>query len=195
MNRLISWTLSLSMAVGLLANTTLVQGAELASSDAKLYESTVNKAIEFLRANQAADGSFSAEGGPAVTALVTAAVLQAGRSPDDPLVAKALKYVEGFVHPDGGIYANGSTHQNYETCIAMQCFTAANGDKRYDKLIAECREVRARLAVGRRRRATISRASTTAAPATAARSGPTCRTPRFCSTRSRASARVPMTRP
>ncbi len=136
MNRLISWTLSLSMAVGLLANATLVQGAELASPDAKLYESTVNKAIEFLRTNQSADGSFSAEGGPAITALVTAAVLQAGRSPDDPLVAKALKYVEGFVHPDGGIYANGSTHQNYETCIAIQCYTAANEDKRYDKLIA-----------------------------------------------------------
>jgi squalene-hopene/tetraprenyl-beta-curcumene cyclase len=93
--------------------------------------------VEFLRASQAPDGSFSAEGGPAITALVAAGVLQAGRSPDDPLVAKALKHVEGFVHPDGGIYANGSTHQNYETCIAIQAFAAANQDKRYDQLIAK----------------------------------------------------------
>ena len=28
-----------------------------------------------------------------------------------------------------------STHQNYETCLAIQCFAAANRDKRYDKLL------------------------------------------------------------
>ena len=35
---------------------------EARRSDAKLYDETVNKAIEFLRTSQAADGSFSAEG-------------------------------------------------------------------------------------------------------------------------------------
>ena len=106
------------------------------SVDAKLYAETVNKAIEFLRTSQAADGSFSAEAGPAVTALVATAVLKNGRTADDPLVAKSLKYLSGFVHPDGGIYADKSTHQNYETCVAIQCFTAANADKRYDQLLS-----------------------------------------------------------
>jgi squalene-hopene/tetraprenyl-beta-curcumene cyclase len=106
------------------------------AAEAKRYETAVDKAVGFFRANQAADGSFSSETGPAVTAIVATAILKAGRSPDDPLVAKSLKFVQGFVHPDGGIYAEGSTHQNYESCIALQAFTAANKDGRYDKLIA-----------------------------------------------------------
>ncbi|MEX2114150.1 MAG: prenyltransferase/squalene oxidase repeat-containing protein [Pirellulales bacterium] len=105
-------------------------------ADAKTYEKTVSKAIEFLSKSQAADGSFSAEAGPAVTALVATGILKSGRSADDPVAAKALKYVQGFVHPDGGIYAEGSSHQNYETCIAIQCFQAANADGRFDKLLA-----------------------------------------------------------
>ncbi len=107
-----------------------------ASAGGKTYEDTVTKAIEFLAKNQAADGSYSAEAGPAVTALVATGVLKTGRSADDPAVAKSLKYLQGFVHPDGGIYAEGSTHQNYETCIAIQCFNEANADGRYDELLA-----------------------------------------------------------
>ncbi len=78
---------------------------------------------------------ISAEAGPAITAVVTAGLLRSGLSADDPLVAKSLKYLEKFVHPDGGIYAEGSTHRNYETCIVLQCFTEANADKRYAELI------------------------------------------------------------
>ncbi|MEX0677561.1 MAG: prenyltransferase/squalene oxidase repeat-containing protein [Pirellulales bacterium] len=105
-------------------------------ADARLYEDAVAKAIDYCRTKgQAADGSYSAEAGPAVTAIVTAGILRWGRTPDDPLVAKSLKYLEGFVHPDGGIYPEKSRHQNYETCVAIQCFTEANRDGRYDKLI------------------------------------------------------------
>jgi squalene-hopene/tetraprenyl-beta-curcumene cyclase len=105
-------------------------------SDAQLREKIVAKAIEYCRTKgQAADGSYSAEAGPAVTALVTAGILRSGRTADDPTVAKSLKYLEGFVHPDGGIYPENSTHKNYETSVALQCFAAANTDKRYDELI------------------------------------------------------------
>jgi squalene-hopene/tetraprenyl-beta-curcumene cyclase len=108
----------------------------LSSEDARLCSDTVNKAIEYFRTRgQAADGSYSAKSSPAITALVTTAVLRAGRTVDDPLVAKSLKYLEGFVHSDGGIYAEGSSHQNYETCVAIQCFAEANRDKRYEKLL------------------------------------------------------------
>ena len=106
------------------------------SSDARLLEDSVNKAIEYFRTQgQAADGSYSAEAGPAVTAAVNTAILKSGRTADDPLVAKSLKYLQGFVHEDGGIYAEKSSHQNYETCLAIQCFTEANRDKRYDQLL------------------------------------------------------------
>ena len=106
------------------------------AADGRMLDDTVNKAIEYLRVKgQAVDGSYSAEAGPAVTALVTAGVLRSGRTPDDPLVAKSLAYLERFVREDGGIYAEKSTHPNYETCIAIQCFAAANRDHRYEKLL------------------------------------------------------------
>lgn len=94
------------------------------------------KAIDFLRhKGQAEDGSFSRQAGPAVTALVATSLLRNGLSPNDPLVAKSLKYLEGFVHEDGGIYRPDSTVQNYETCLAILCFSEANRDGRYNKLL------------------------------------------------------------
>lgn len=108
----------------------------LPSDTAQTYHQAAGNAVEYFRTKgQASDGSFSAETSPAITALVTTAILRTGRSPDDPLVAKSLKYLEGLVHPDGGIYVENSRHQNYETCIALQCFSAANQDKRYDALL------------------------------------------------------------
>ena len=73
----------------------------------------------FSQQAQADDGSFSSQAGPGVTAIVATALLRHGRTPDDPLVAKSLKYLEGFVHDDGGIYAPGSRYQNYETWLAI----------------------------------------------------------------------------
>lgn len=100
-------------------------------------EKAVGKAIEFLRQKgQAEDGSFSKQAGPAVTALVATAVLRHGRTTEDPLVGKALKYLESFVQQDGGIYKPDSKVQNYETSLALMCFVEANRDHRYDKLIA-----------------------------------------------------------
>jgi squalene-hopene/tetraprenyl-beta-curcumene cyclase len=100
----------------------------------------VDRAIAFLATKgQADDGSFSANQGPAVTALITAAVLRHGRSPEDPLVARAIKYVEKFVHPDGGIY-EGAYNRNYETCIAMVMFQEANRNGRYDALLKQAED-------------------------------------------------------
>ena len=102
---------------------------------ARKYEQMIDKAVGFLATKaQAADGSYNAAAGPAVTALVTTGLLRHGRSPDDPQVAKALKYLEGFVQNDGGIYAEGR-HKNYETCIAVLCFKEANRNGKYDALL------------------------------------------------------------
>jgi len=108
-----------------------------AKTDAKAFAQTVDRAIRFLRTKgQAPDGSFAAVTGPGVTAVVTIGVLRHGRSADDPLVAKSLKYLQGFVQPDGGIYKRDNFYRSYETCLAMVCFAEANKDGRYDKLIA-----------------------------------------------------------
>jgi squalene-hopene/tetraprenyl-beta-curcumene cyclase len=125
-----------------LAGTLLACAARGADADNKpvaagdgSYDSQVTAGLNYLRTKgQAADGSYSAQAGPAITAVVMLGVLRNGRSPDEPFVAKALKYLEGFVHDDGGIYGPGH-HQNYETCVALECFKAANADHRYDKLV------------------------------------------------------------
>ncbi len=95
------------------------------------------RAVEFLGTAQTPEGAFSPQAGPAVTALVTAGILKSGRTADDPLVVRSLKYLQTYVHEDGGIYKPDSTHKNYETCIAIVCFAAANKDGRFDKLLAD----------------------------------------------------------
>jgi squalene-hopene/tetraprenyl-beta-curcumene cyclase len=106
------------------------------TSDQQTYERAVQKGITFLNTSQAADGSFSAAGvGPGVTAIVVTGVLGNGRGVDDPLVAKSLKYLEGYVQSDGGIYDPKSRLRNYETCLAMLAFAAANPAHRYDKIL------------------------------------------------------------
>ncbi len=104
--------------------------------DGKLYSQTVDKAIDYLRTKgQSADGAFSPRIGPAVTAIVVTGLIRNGRSLDDPLVSKGLKFLAGFVRDDGGIYAADSRIKNYETCVVLMAFAEANQDHRYDKII------------------------------------------------------------
>jgi squalene-hopene/tetraprenyl-beta-curcumene cyclase len=102
-----------------------------------LYEQTVTRAVSFLTTKgRSGDGSYSAHSGPAVTALVTTALLRHGRSPNEPLVAESLTYLSQFVQTDGGIYQTGSLYKNYETSLAVLCLSEANRGGRYDALIA-----------------------------------------------------------
>lgn len=95
----------------------------------------VDRAIGFLKTKQAEDGSFASYAGPGVTALTTTALLRHGRSPQDPLTAESLKYLEGFVQADGAASSKKSLLRNYETSLALVAFAEANRDGRYDKLI------------------------------------------------------------
>jgi squalene-hopene/tetraprenyl-beta-curcumene cyclase len=129
-----------AIAVGSLFAFPAVRGAEADASkfDAKKYEATVEKGIDYLAHAQGEDGSFGGRRSlVGVTAIVATAMLENGRTADDPVVAKALKHMEKYVQKDGGIYteAPGMDFHNYETSIAIMCLAAANKDKRYDKLI------------------------------------------------------------
>jgi len=120
---------------GLVAGCVFPVAAQEQSSES--YERIVSRAIDFLGSKgQAADGSYNAAAGPGVTALVTTSILRHGRSPEDPVVAKSLKYLEGFIRKDGGIYAEESLYKNYETCLSLLCFAEANRNGKYDKTIA-----------------------------------------------------------
>ena len=95
----------------------------------------VDKAYEALKAKQNPDGSFVPKlGGPGVTALVAAALIRHGKTADDPVVAKALGYLEKSVKPDGGVYDRGLA--NYTTCLAILAFKEANTSGKYDAVIA-----------------------------------------------------------
>lgn len=99
-------------------------------------EAAVQKAIDHLRTRgQTAEGAFTPTIGPGITAIVTTSVLRNGRTVDDPLVGKGLKYLEGFVQPNGGIYDPMSRIQNYETCLGVVCFSEANVKGRYDTIL------------------------------------------------------------
>jgi len=124
-----------AVVLACLASATARAG-EQSQPGARQYEQTVSKAINFLKAKgQAEDGSFSGFAGPGITALVTTAILRHGRTPDDPFVARSLKYLGKFARPDGGIHQEGTLYRNYETCLAILCFTEANADGRYDDVL------------------------------------------------------------
>jgi squalene-hopene/tetraprenyl-beta-curcumene cyclase len=102
--------------------------------DPKEVQALVDKAVAYLRKSQQEDGSFSAKRvGPGISALVAAAVLRNGLSPDDPMVAKTLAYLETKVQKNGGVYDRQLA--NYTTCVALMAFSEANTGGRYNTVI------------------------------------------------------------
>ena len=130
-------TTALAVALsGVNLQTTAAPDESTTAADQEGYQQAVDRAVNFLRTKgQAPDGSYAAINGPGVTAVVTTAILRSGRSPNDPVVAKSLKFLEGFIQPDGGICRPEGLYGNYETCLAVLCFTEANRDGRYAKVI------------------------------------------------------------
>jgi squalene-hopene/tetraprenyl-beta-curcumene cyclase len=63
-----------------------------------------------------------------------AALLRNGVPGDNAVVKKAMKYLEGDVQKDGGVYEK--ILGNYMTCLAIMAFKEMNGDGRYNTVIA-----------------------------------------------------------
>lgn len=81
-------------------------------------QAVIDKAIAFLKKEQAAEGSWSKEMGPAVTGMVVAGMTRHDTlKPDDPAVAKGIAYVLSKQHDDGGIY--DQILKNYNTSISL----------------------------------------------------------------------------
>jgi squalene-hopene/tetraprenyl-beta-curcumene cyclase len=115
---------------------TTAQQAQATVERPATLDQAVSRAVAYFEHAQADDGSFSAGSGPGITAIVASAMLRSGRTVNDPVVARALKYLEGHLHDDGGIYQEGSRYKNYETSLSMVCFQEANKDGRYNELLA-----------------------------------------------------------
>lgn len=118
------------------AGTALAMESPTVGPKPELHQTVVSRAIEYLASKQSPDGSFSPQMGIGPTALAALGMLRSGRAAADPVVAKALEYLEKYVQENGGIYTPGSHISTYETCVAMVCFREANEKGRFDRVIA-----------------------------------------------------------
>jgi len=108
-----------------------------AEMDKALYRQTVTRGVTYLleKGQDAQDGSFSKQLGPAVTSMCVSALLKNGVPVSHEKIQRSLKYIESFVRPDGGIYAPKSSLRNYETSVSLMCLHQANSDGQYDQTI------------------------------------------------------------
>jgi squalene-hopene/tetraprenyl-beta-curcumene cyclase len=117
--------------------------------DPKEWDTVVTRAIDYLRTTQAPDGSWSADKSPGVTGVVVTGMLGTGKvGPEDPVAARALKYIESLVNPKAGHIAGKDPKvqlQNYVTSINVMALTAANREDRYKKVIGDAVEFLKRL--------------------------------------------------
>jgi squalene-hopene/tetraprenyl-beta-curcumene cyclase len=131
-----------AQALGLLAWTgghpdrafAIEDPAKSAASGSASASNLIERGIAFLRPRQDAKGGWSTQREPGVTALVVTGLLRSGQvTPGDPMVTKALTYLEGFLTPKGGL--SDVPHANYATSIALIAFKEANRNGRYDRTI------------------------------------------------------------
>ena len=142
-----AWTKTAAILIsGLLVAWTSMTNA---APTAEQWNGVVDKAINYLKASQADDGSWSRDKSPGVTGVVLTGVLSTGKiSPEDPLAEKSLRYIESLVNPDAHHIAGKDAHvqlQNYVTSINVMALQAANRDDRYKKVIGDAAEFLKRL--------------------------------------------------
>ncbi|QDV53451.1 prenyltransferase/squalene oxidase repeat-containing protein [Gimesia fumaroli] len=118
-----------------LVSTAVAAEPVLSDADLQTLKKEQQKGINYLKNSQLEDGLWTTETVPGISALVTTALLESGVPASDPVVTKSLKRLEGFIKKDGGIYYAKSNHRNYETCISIMAFSAANQGGRYDSII------------------------------------------------------------
>jgi squalene-hopene/tetraprenyl-beta-curcumene cyclase len=117
----------------------VVAGSSRAADD---WDAVVDKAIAFLKSSQNADGSWGAPPrNRGVTGVIVTGLLQTGKvTPDDPMVAKALKFIESLVEPKAGHIAGKDAAlglQNYVTSINVMALQAANRADKYKAVIGD----------------------------------------------------------
>ena len=106
------------------------------------WDNVVDKAIAYLKSSQNPDGSWGAAPRNAgVTGIVLTGMLQTGKvTPDDPTVAKGLKYIESLVNPKAGHIAGKDPAmqlQNYVTSVNVMALVAANKSDKYKAVIGD----------------------------------------------------------
>jgi squalene-hopene/tetraprenyl-beta-curcumene cyclase len=98
--------------------------------DPEEWNRTVDRAIAYCRKTQAEDGSWAAKVSPGITGIVVTGLLHTGRvGPKDPMIDKALTYIESLINPREGHIAGKDARlglQNYVTCVNVLALVAAD---------------------------------------------------------------------
>ncbi len=96
------------------------------------WNTSIQKAVSYLRKAQAEDGSWSSKSSPGITGIIITGLLKTGTLPkDDPMIAKGLKYIEGLINTKSGHIAGIDPRvqlQNYVTSVNVMALSAANND-------------------------------------------------------------------
>jgi squalene-hopene/tetraprenyl-beta-curcumene cyclase len=118
-------------------------GAVIDESLRHEIEAAIDRGLDWLAANQKADGSWSDPHFPALTALPLWAFARSEHKDAKTVVPKAVSFIKGCVQDDGGIYRKvpgrkGGGLGNYNTAI---CMTALHGtgDKSLARIIQNAR--------------------------------------------------------
>ncbi|QDU64040.1 A-macroglobulin complement component [Planctomycetes bacterium Pan216] len=139
MARIVALSAALCVGFGFVSSTLAAEAAQRSGVSKELREKSsqaIDRAVDFLRKQQLDDGRFAdGANAPAITSLVVTGLLKSGHvTASDPMVSKALGYLEKHVQPDGGIYLEGG-RKNYPTAIATMAFAAANTNDQYRSLL------------------------------------------------------------
>jgi squalene-hopene/tetraprenyl-beta-curcumene cyclase len=112
--------------------------------DLKLWQTTVDNGINYLRGAQDANGGWSTNRSPGVTGIVLTGLLRTGQiSVSDPMAERALKYIESLVNPKYKHIAGKDPKvqlQNYVTCVNVLALVAANRADKYKAIIGDAVE-------------------------------------------------------
>ncbi|MFO0797780.1 MAG: prenyltransferase/squalene oxidase repeat-containing protein [Gemmataceae bacterium] len=132
---LVSWAAALAVVAGLAAPAS----AQPPKGKGKTTEEAVAAAVAYLKGTQADDGTWSKTANVGVTGVVVTGLLKGGKVPaDDPMMAKALKFIESLADAETGSLAAGEQvfQKNYITAVNLTALKASKQAK-YDPLVAK----------------------------------------------------------
>ena len=131
----LSTGLALMIAFPATAQLPAKSEAKIAPELAKQAGESIDKAIAFFRTQQGAEGSLAPKTAfeMGITAIGVSSMLETKRiTVNDPMIVKAMGFMEKQVQPDGGIYPKDATGQhNYFTSVGLLAFVAADKDGKY----------------------------------------------------------------
>lgn len=95
----------------------------------------IERGVAYLLQTQGADGSWSPERGPGITALAVRALAMYPKvGPEHPAVKKGVQFLEGFAREDGGYYSDHGLYKNYEGCVVLSALVAVGKTQYADKI-------------------------------------------------------------